>query len=246
MQLAWSRIWTRVIVSMSYDDNHYTTGTWLYPDGWFSRLRLTAPQKISNFKVELDQTLHATPNAYKIVQLGKFNARFDPLCYSWLNVFNKLGTEKAQINCILLLSICSEHQLVITNPLLQIQQHPRSKHWYLIDYTIMWKRGMPNFLNPGALIETNRSTNLDITKFTSKIQGRLTMKDTIPIKELTNYIIKINRIRDDQQDTLNERLAKNSESIIKEKWNTFISIVYKVSKKKIASAVMKHEDWFDG
>ena len=27
MQSASSRIWTRVAVSISYDDNHYTTGT---------------------------------------------------------------------------------------------------------------------------------------------------------------------------------------------------------------------------
>ena len=27
MQLAWCRIWTSVVVSTSYDDNHYTTGT---------------------------------------------------------------------------------------------------------------------------------------------------------------------------------------------------------------------------
>ena len=27
IQLAWSRIWTRVVVSISYDDNHYTTST---------------------------------------------------------------------------------------------------------------------------------------------------------------------------------------------------------------------------
>ena len=26
IQLAWSRIWTRVTVSISNDDNHYTTG----------------------------------------------------------------------------------------------------------------------------------------------------------------------------------------------------------------------------
>ena len=26
MQSVWSRIWTRVAVSISYDDNHYTTG----------------------------------------------------------------------------------------------------------------------------------------------------------------------------------------------------------------------------
>ena len=27
MQLTWSRIWTCVAVSISYDDSHYTTGT---------------------------------------------------------------------------------------------------------------------------------------------------------------------------------------------------------------------------
>ena len=30
MQLVSSRIWTRVAVSISYDDNHYTTGTMEY------------------------------------------------------------------------------------------------------------------------------------------------------------------------------------------------------------------------
>ena len=30
MQLAGSRIWTRVAVSIFYDDNHYTMGTSLY------------------------------------------------------------------------------------------------------------------------------------------------------------------------------------------------------------------------
>ena len=28
MQLASSRVWTRVAVTISYDDNHYTTGTY--------------------------------------------------------------------------------------------------------------------------------------------------------------------------------------------------------------------------
>ena len=29
MQSASSRVWTRVAVSISYDDNHYTTGTFI-------------------------------------------------------------------------------------------------------------------------------------------------------------------------------------------------------------------------
>ena len=32
MQSISSRIWTRVAVSISYDDNHYTTGTYTYYD----------------------------------------------------------------------------------------------------------------------------------------------------------------------------------------------------------------------
>ena len=36
MQLAWSRIWTRVAVSISYDDNHYTTGTYIHTSIYLS------------------------------------------------------------------------------------------------------------------------------------------------------------------------------------------------------------------
>ena len=49
MQLAWSRIWTRVAVSISYDDNHYTTGTF----------KLMPPVKGNNFL-----TIRARRNVY--------------------------------------------------------------------------------------------------------------------------------------------------------------------------------------
>ena len=35
MQSVSSRIWTRVAVSISYDDNHYTTGTFSRERLWF-------------------------------------------------------------------------------------------------------------------------------------------------------------------------------------------------------------------
>ena len=37
MQSVSSRIWTRVAVSISYDDNDYTTGT-SQSDGWLERM----------------------------------------------------------------------------------------------------------------------------------------------------------------------------------------------------------------
>ena len=39
MQLFLSRIWTRVAVSISYDDNHYTTGTTTYSQHYKLRLK---------------------------------------------------------------------------------------------------------------------------------------------------------------------------------------------------------------
>ena len=41
MQSASSRIWTRVAVSISYDDNHYTTDTSIYDNIALKKSRLT-------------------------------------------------------------------------------------------------------------------------------------------------------------------------------------------------------------
>ena len=65
-------------------------------------------------------------------------------------------------------------------------------------------------------------------------------KDKMPIR------IKINRVRDDLQASLNDRIAKFPAGTVEEKWNAFKSILYKVSKEKLITAVMKHQDWFDG
>ena len=59
-------------------------------------------------------------------------------------------------------------------------------------------------------------------------------------------MIKINRVRDDQQALLNDRLAEFPACTVEEKGNTFKSIVYKVSKEKLGSAERKHKDGFDG
>ena len=50
-----------------------------------------------------------------------------------------------------------------------------------------------------------------------------------------------NRIRDELQALLNDI----STDTVEEKWNTFKSIMYKISKEKLSTAVRKHKDWFD-
>ena len=48
MQSVSSRVWTRVTVSISYDDNHYTTGTF-FLFNWYMRLKLTHAKILPNF-----------------------------------------------------------------------------------------------------------------------------------------------------------------------------------------------------
>ena len=56
-------------------------------------------------------------------------------------------------NVLRLFSLCAEHQLVIANTIFQMKnrlkttwQHPRSKHWHLLDYVIVRQKDRKDVL----------------------------------------------------------------------------------------------------
>ena len=60
MQLVSSRIWTRVVVSISYDDNHYTTGTfkwYMYKPELFKENE--KHKFLMNFEIQTDHQIPA-------------------------------------------------------------------------------------------------------------------------------------------------------------------------------------------
>ena len=84
-------------------------------------------------------------------------------------------------------------------------------------------------------------------KFTTKLlEKQRIRKDKIPVRKLTTNTIKIDRVRDDFLTLLNDRLTEISAGTAEDKWNIFKSIVYKVLKEKLDTAIRKHKDWFDG
>ena len=99
------------------------------------------------FYENLKTIIRKTARHVKLILLGDFNARVGSDLSAWERVIGHHGVGNENSNGSLLLTMCAEFQLVITNTLFQQAEkykiswmHPRSKHWHLIDYTIIRQR----------------------------------------------------------------------------------------------------------
>jgi len=96
------------------------------------------------FYEKLADATRAVPRNDKLILLGKFNARVGRDSSAWPGVLVGHGIGKDNANGTLLLTLCTEHQHVITNTVFQqadkgktTWMHQRSGHWHLIDYVIV-------------------------------------------------------------------------------------------------------------
>lgn len=110
-------------------------------------------QTKESFYSNLDALLSSIPNGDKIVLLGDFNARIGVDSQVWRGTIGKDGVGKINSNGTLLLSKCAEFNLFVTNTMFRQKnkykttwQHPRSKHWHLIDYIIVRARDRKDVL----------------------------------------------------------------------------------------------------
>ena len=97
-----------------------------------------------HFYHQLSQTILGVPPRDHLVLLGDFNARVGRDCHLWENIIGKEGVGNCNANGLLLLGLCAEHNLSVTNTMFRLPtrykttwQHPRSKHWHMLDYVIV-------------------------------------------------------------------------------------------------------------
>ena len=84
MQSVSSRIWTRVALSISYDDNHYTTGTSKYTTGTSHCILLINPDKNiikDNERTSIIETKHTS--LWKYISLVLFSKGAHSLLQVW-------------------------------------------------------------------------------------------------------------------------------------------------------------------
>ncbi|KAJ7417867.1 craniofacial development protein 2-like protein [Willisornis vidua] len=97
------------------------------------------------FYTDLHCLTQKVPADDKIIILGDFNARAGKNFEACKGVLGKHRVENCNKNGRLLLKLCAEHQLTITNTIFQQKDslkttwmHPQSKHWHLIATEKCW------------------------------------------------------------------------------------------------------------
>ena len=87
-----------------------------------------------HFYIALDTDLMKACPKDKIILLGDFNARVDSRTDLWRGIIGAHGIGKMNTNGLRLLSLCSQHELAITNTFFRLKakyktyyMHPRSK-----------------------------------------------------------------------------------------------------------------------
>ena len=109
-------------------------------------------QEKNDFYRQLRTIISNVQHRDKIIIMGDFNARVGADNASWGGVLGHHGVGQMNENGLLLLSLCKEFNLSITNTVFQQKNsrkttwmHPRSKDWHLIDYIITKKRDIKDF-----------------------------------------------------------------------------------------------------
>ncbi|KAK2188934.1 hypothetical protein NP493_119g04017 [Ridgeia piscesae] len=95
------------------------------------------------FYNQLANVLSGIPRTDKLLLIGDFNARIGRDNDKWPLVMGKHGIGKCNSNGELLLALCSEFELIVTNTMFKQKDerkttwmHPRSRHWHMIDFII--------------------------------------------------------------------------------------------------------------
>ena len=131
-----------------------------------------------SFYNQLTSVLSGIPRIDKLLLIGDFNMRIGRESDNRPLVMGKHGIGKCNSNGELLLALCSEFKLIVTNTMFKLKDkrkttwlHPRSGHWYMIIFIITRCRDKMDINSTRAMCGANCWTGHQMVR--SKVAFRI-------------------------------------------------------------------------
>ena len=209
---------------------------------------LTSSQEdIDNFYADLKSTVQKVDRNDKLTILGDFNARVGQDFSIWGSL-GRHGTGKCNDNGHLLLQLCQEFSLKITNTCFRQKdkfkttwKHPRSGNWHILDYIIVRSRDLRDVLSSRCMRGAECWTDHRLVR----------AKLSLYILRKTRHNVKVPKRIDVSQLSSDEkqrsfRQAVNSIVITGEEnpSGVFSEKLYEVAASTLGFSKTKSEDWF--
>lgn len=212
----------------------------------------------NRFYHQLNTVLTKVPATDKLLLLGDFNARVGRDNRLWENVMGSQGVGNCNANGLLLLGLCAEHELFITNTQFRLPNrykttwmHPRSKHWHLIDYVITRQRDKKDVL----ITKTARNIDdcwTDHKLLLSQIRISIYKKPRTHFTNHSRRKFNISKLHNEDiaaefQKTILDKLTQNpvNSHDTDIEWTTLQNIILETAEKSVGFKDKKSVDWFD-
>ena len=200
----------------------------------------------SVFYETLRTTLRSIPFDDKVLLIGDFNARVGKDFNTW-DVIGRYGIGKMNSNGLLLLSLCTEFNLVVCNTFFRHKlihkvtwTHPRSKHGHMIDFIITRKRDMRDVCSVRVLRSADCDTDHKLLRGKFKLVVRrkvrmsgIKMQKRINIDKLSGQGVSLS-------------LKEHLDSLVFDgSWESLRDQLFAAGVKVLGFKTRKHKDWFD-
>jgi len=208
-----------------------------------------------NFYAQLDSVLSKIPKSDKVFLMGDFNARVGKDSRLWKGTIGRNGIGQCNTNGTLLLTKCTEHNLIITNTIFRQKnkfkvswQHPRSKHWHLLDYIIVRSHDQKDVLSTKTLTGADDCWT-DHRLICSKVRLNIRAKRRFGTKpKIKKY--NIAALQDPEKklqfkQNLTKHLSNQFSSSATTHWEKLKHSINEACRETLGFQTRKHQDWFD-
>ena len=218
---------------------------------------LTSSDEVKEtFYEELNALVKATPPGDKLLLLGDFNARVGSDSGNWKGVLGPHGTGKMNSNGLMLLSLCAENDLTITNTLFRqadkfkaTWMHPRSKQWHLIDYAICRRRDTRDFRITRAMRGAECWTDHRLVRstLTLHITPNQQKRPKQTRAAFNTEKLGAGMYREQFAAQLDQNLTTLGPLTgdVNQQWEQFKTLVKETAQSLLGPKKRVHQDWFD-